>query len=318
MVVGVLAAATLVLVGCGQAEDARRLIVDGMSGDEGATTVLNEADRPNPTLAETATLKKVDASTLADANQPGYFTFMTDNGRTCIFDEDEVMCTGTAPADAPAIPPFDEPNAAAVYPEGAKYAIFEGLSIDPGELRAGEYVEHGRVRCSHDDADTVSCSVGDSGFTLTGPDGDITLEGAIIDDSGGNSGSGSRGSSDDTRGSSGSGSSGYITGVSTGSGTVRASSPSCDSRGILIVESVVVQSGVSTEKAIANALAKYPGSEFTTPGACPSLRAQLDGADIYAVYVDYGNDTSGLCSAAASTSGNARVLSNRNEYVSPC
>ena len=91
--------------------------------------------------------------------------------------------------------------------------------------------------------------------------------------------------------------------MSTGSGTWGVVAV-CDSRGILILESVVVQSGVDTEGAIADALATYPGSEFTTPGACPPPRAQLNGADIYAVYVDYGSDTSGLCSAAA-TGGNA-------------
>ena len=79
-----------------------------------------------------------------------------------------------------------------------------------------------------------------------------------------------------------------------------------------------MQPGVDTGEAIATSLAKHPGSEFTIPGACPSLRAQLNGADIYAVYFDYGKDFDRLCSAAANAGGNARVLSNRHEYVSPC
>ncbi len=111
---------------------------------------------------------------------------------------------------------------------------------------------------------------------------------------------------------------GFATSVPTSSGTVRASSPSCDSRGILILESVLVHPGDDARSAIGAALDRNPGSEFTVPGACPSLRSRVDGADVYAVYVDYGNDTGALCSAAARTGGNARVLSDRAEYVSPC
>lgn len=331
--IGVAAAATLVLTGCGQLPDVGQPIAAGVSGGEGTATSADEGGRPNPTLSETAELKKIDASTFLDANQPGVHSFRTDNGRTCMFTENEATCTGTVPADAPADASSDATNAAKVSPKGSQYAIFEGNNLNPGTLYAGEYVEHGRVTCSHVDADTVSCSVGDDGFTLTGPDGEIALEGTVISDSDGNSGSGSSDSSadsgadsgsgssdssDDSAGSSDSGSSGYITSVSTSSGVVRVSTPACDSRGILILESVVVQPGVDTGEAIATSLAKHPGSEFTIPGACPSLRAQLNGADIYAVYFDYGKDFDRLCSAAANAGGNARVLSNRHEYVSPC
>lgn len=98
----------------------------------------------------------------------------------------------------------------------------------------------------------------------------------------------------------------------------RASSPACDSRGILIVESVIVHAGDDGRRTIGAALDRNPGAEFTTPGACPSLRARVDGGDVYAVYVDYGRDTGSLCSAASNTGNNARVLSDRNEYLSPC
>lgn len=316
--IGVAAAATVVLTGCGQLSDVGQPVETGVSGGEGTATSADEGGRPNPTLSETAELKKVDTSTFLDANQPGVHLFRTENGRTCMFTANEATCTGTVPADGPADASSDAANAAKVSPKGSQYAIFEGKSLHPGTLHAGEYVEHGRVTCSHVDADTVSCSVGDDGFTLTGPDGEIALERTVISDSGDDSGSGSSDSSDDSAGSADSGASGYITSVPTSSGVVRASTPACDSRGILILASVVAQPGVDTGEAIANALAKYPGSEFTTPSACPSLRAQLNGADIYAVYFDYGKDFDRLCSAATNTGGNARVLSNRHEYVSPC
>ncbi|HHU44316.1 MAG TPA: hypothetical protein GXZ46_01525 [Actinomycetales bacterium] len=109
-----------------------------------------------------------------------------------------------------------------------------------------------------------------------------------------------------------------MTEVDSGGRTVTASAPSCDGRGILILESVVEEPGVDTADAIAAALERYPGSAFTTPGHCPSLRASLDGADVYPVYVDHGGDTSALCADKAARGGNARVLSDRNEYVDPC
>lgn len=84
---------------------------------------------------------------------------------------------------------------------------------------------------------------------------------------------------------------GFATSAPTSSGTVRASSPACDSRGILIVESVIVHPGDDARRTIGAALDRNPGAEFTTPGACPSLRAHVDGGDVYAVYVDYGRDT---------------------------
>lgn len=322
--IGVAAAATVALTGCGLLSDVGQPIDAGASGGERAATSADEGGRPNPTPPETAELKKIDASTFLNANQPGVHSFRTDNGRTCMFTENEATCTGTVPADAPAAASSDATNAAKVSPKGSQYATFEGNNLNPGTLHAAEYVEYGRVTCSHVDAETVSCSVGDDGFTLTGPDGDIALEGTVISDSDGNSGSGSSDSSADSGADSGSsdssdsGSSGYITSVSTSPGVVRASTPACDSRGILILESVVVQPGADAEEAIATSLAKHPGSEFTIPGACPSLRAQLNGADIYAVYFDYGKDFGRLCSAATNTGGNARVLSNRHEYVSPC
>lgn len=316
--IGVAAAATVALTGCGLLSDVGQPIDAGASGGEGAATSADEGGRPNPTPPESAELKKIGASTFLNANQPGVHSFRTDNGRTCMFTENEATCTGTVPADAPAAASSDATNAAKVSPKGSQYATFEGNNLNPGTLHAAEYVEHGRVTCSHIDADTVSCSVGDDGFTLTGPDGDIALEGTVISDSGADSGSGPSYSSEDFADSSDSGASGYITRVPTSSGVVRASTPACDSRGILILESVVVQPGADAEEAIATSLAKHPRSEFTTPGACPSLRAQLNGADIYAVYFDYGKGFGRLCSAATNTGGNARVLSNRHEYVSPC
>ncbi|MGV0345715.1 hypothetical protein [Corynebacterium coyleae] len=99
------------------------------------------------------------------------------------------------------------------------------------------------------------------------------------------------------------------------------SAPNCDGRGILILDSVIADGDIgSTHSKLAFDIA-YLGdgnAEFTYPGHCPSLRAQVDGNDIYPVYLDFGHDTDALCAAKKDYGGNARVLSDREEYLDPC
>ena len=102
-----------------------------------------------------------------------------------------------------------------------------------------------------------------------------------------------------------------------------ASKPACDGRGILIVESVIDYGNrgdtfhrLALEVTAADPTGKY--REFTHPGQCASLRATLDGNDIYPVYLDFGHDTDALCAAKANYGGNARLLNNSGEYVDPC
>lgn len=90
--------------------------------------------------------------------------------------------------------------------------------------------------------------------------------------------------------------------------------PACDGRNILIVTSVVGagQSGID------NALSQYPGSYYTEPGHCSSLRGSLDGQAVYPIYYDFGSDVSAMCSAKAQKGGNARTLNNNGDFTDPC
>lgn len=103
--------------------------------------------------------------------------------------------------------------------------------------------------------------------------------------------------------------------------TRQISAPSCDGRGILILDSVIDEGDVGhTHSQIAFGVA-YLGdgnAEFTYPGQCASLRKQVDGQNIYPIYMDYGHDTTALCAAKANYGGNARLLNNSGEYVDPC
>jgi hypothetical protein len=101
------------------------------------------------------------------------------------------------------------------------------------------------------------------------------------------------------------------------SGSGRSGGTTCDGRGVLIVNSVFSDSHIFQQE-IDTALAEHPGSKVLGPGTCPSLRAHKDGADVYAVVVDYGDDLPGLCSAAAAGRGNARLLNDDTSYNSPC
>ncbi|WP_027019944.1 hypothetical protein [Corynebacterium sputi] len=98
----------------------------------------------------------------------------------------------------------------------------------------------------------------------------------------------------------------------------------CDGRGILILESVMVGEGIDISSTIGNSVDKWSRTvsgetvHFTNPGRCPSLRASLGNEDIYPVFVDYGFDTSRLCQGLSTYGGNARTVSDRVEYLSPC
>lgn len=118
-------------------------------------------------------------------------------------------------------------------------------------------------------------------------------------------------------------SSGAITSVGLGEAHEDASYPACDGRNILILESVVNYGNrEETQFQIAQqVLMQHPSSlpvRFTVPGQCPSLRAQIDGNDIYPIYLDFGSDVNSMCVAKSKYGGNGRVLYNRSEFVDPC
>jgi len=82
-----------------------------------------------------------------------------------------------------------------------------------------------------------------------------------------------------------------ITVAGLGEASKDAEYPACDGRAILILDSVVDEgNGGAALPAIARqVLMAHPSGkpvQFTVPGACPSLRAQLDGQNIYPVYLD--------------------------------
>ncbi len=104
---------------------------------------------------------------------------------------------------------------------------------------------------------------------------------------------------------------GYITNVGLGEAGKDASFPACDGRYILIVDSVIDE---GDEKATFDRLvqavmfADPEGKEFTVPGQCDSLRASVDGNDIYPIYLDFGSDKDAACRAKSTYGGNVRPL----------
>lgn len=116
---------------------------------------------------------------------------------------------------------------------------------------------------------------------------------------------------------------GIIMSAGLGEASEDASFPACDGRNILILDSVIDHGndGGAMNDIAQQVLMQHPSGRpvrFTVPGQCPSLRAQLDGNNIYPVYIDFGADTSAMCQAKATYGGNGRVLSNRAEFVDPC
>mgnify|MGYP001144070489 CR=1 FL=1 len=113
----------------------------------------------------------------------------------------------------------------------------------------------------------------------------------------------------------------YITVVGLGEAGEQASYPACDGRNILILDSIIDNTSDTAFRLAQQVLTQHPSgvdTKYTVPGQCPSLRAQLDGNDIYPVYLDFGSDVNAMCAAKAQYGGNGRVLSNSAEYVDPC
>ncbi|MEH0146150.1 hypothetical protein V6D40_00520 [Corynebacterium sp. Q4381] len=102
-----------------------------------------------------------------------------------------------------------------------------------------------------------------------------------------------------------------------------ATYPACDGRAVLILDSVIDEGndGGAMYDIAQQVLMMHPSGEpvrFAVPGACPSLRAQVDGHNVYPIYIDYGTDVDAMCRAKATYGGNGRLLSNAAEYVDPC
>lgn len=91
----------------------------------------------------------------------------------------------------------------------------------------------------------------------------------------------------------------------------------CDGRGVLIIHSIV-DTGQDIAAEAKNVLTANPGAQLLQPGACSSLRASLDGNDVYGIVIDYGFDTDRLCRVAASIGGNPRTMNNSGDFTSPC
>lgn len=102
-----------------------------------------------------------------------------------------------------------------------------------------------------------------------------------------------------------------------------STSPQCDGRGVMIIESVVDDGTGAAQSRISQLLAQHPGAQWYQPGACPSLRGSLNGQAIYPVVVDYGRDFDRLCldyyaAGADPAYRNARILNTVAEAQNPC
>lgn len=91
----------------------------------------------------------------------------------------------------------------------------------------------------------------------------------------------------------------------------------CDGRYILIAESVLISSGEPFSET-SRVQDKYPGSKILYGGACSSLRSQVEGKDVYAIYFDAGHSVEKVCELKAQYGGNARSLNNDADFSDPC
>lgn len=298
------------------------------TGSAPATTTVTASGVP---AAERA-LTRVDAGAFAAPQNPGAYAWNYSTGGgyggLCVSGGETVTCTGTPAASVPDLTQHfpGRPGAVELGEGGLRYTFVEGVPPVSARLETGQEVQIGALRCAKPDDATIACSSGSNSFTISGPDRTIATSGTVLaerdlanfPDSGPTAGSQSSDASTATdQPSEYIGASRLVSGVRTASGRlVTASTPPCDGRGILILDSYVETS--QPQQGIAALLDRHPSAEFATPGHCPSLRAALDGARVYPIYTDHGHDTAALCRDKAARGGNARLLTDSAAYSDPC
>lgn len=297
-------------------------------GSPGTTTVTAPASS-----AAGKDLTVVDSAGFAAPGSPGTYAWNYSTGGAgtglCVSHGDGVTCTGRP---GPSVPDLSEhfpgrPGAVELGAAGVRYTFVEGVPPASARLGTRQVMEIGQLRCVKPDAATLECSYGPNSFTVSGPGSAISTSGTVLAErdmaNHSRTGSPADSSSGSVPGVSAGqpgdhiGATGLVSGVRTSSGRlVTASAPPCDGRGILILDSFVETA--QPQQGIAALLDRHPGAEFTTPGQCPSLRGELDGARVYPIYTDHGNDTAALCRDKESRGGNARILSTSTDYSEPC
>lgn len=92
----------------------------------------------------------------------------------------------------------------------------------------------------------------------------------------------------------------------------------CDGSYILIVDSVLVPYGELRTPYVDQALAQHPGAKSMPGLACNSLRSEVDGKEVFAIYYDAGHSVEEVCKLKARYGGNARSLNNDADFSDPC
>lgn len=157
--------------------------------NETTSSSLSTSDVATTTTTTTATtttraLQSVNPDTFL-FNGGSYimdYTLSGDKHGTCVFDEDEVTCTGEPAADVPDLGPESapftgRPGAVSISQEGYSYGVFEGVPPAPAALKAGQQMAYEQVTCAMPDESRLTCSVGETSFTIAGPDGLISTTG---------------------------------------------------------------------------------------------------------------------------------------------
>lgn len=320
------------------------LLVAGCSSGQGELNAPEQAEGSSSPTTETVTvtaasdtaapdtLTSIDPSSLASPHHAGTYVWNYSTGGQyvgmCVSGGEAVTCTGKPGAEVPDLTEYfpGRPGAVELGAAGLRYTFVEGVPPVSSKLETGQSVEIGKLRCAKPDAATLECSSDGNSFTISGPSRIISTSGTVLAErdysNHPGAGSGAASSSSPAASAAGQpqeymGATGLVSGVRTSSGQlVTASVPPCDGRGILILDSYVETP--RPQEGIAALLDRHPGAEFATPGQCPSLRGNLNGARVYPIYTDHGHDTAALCRDKAARGGNARLLTTAAEYVDPC
>ncbi len=187
------AAATVVLTAflsaCGDGGNSQALSTVAVHSLERATeTTTGPGDEPETSSATTTRRGPDTPVDPADYERAGMSIFTYQVGDVvgdCAISTHGATCEGGTPRDAPMVTarPLPPRQADAIYigRDGMHWTVFEDVGPSQGSLSPGQSIQVGAAKCRYPDDETLQCTSGGDSFTVTAPDGEISISGTLVD-----------------------------------------------------------------------------------------------------------------------------------------
>ncbi|AKK04920.1 hypothetical protein CMUST_02880 [Corynebacterium mustelae] len=152
-----------------------------------AATVASTSVTALPALDfDSSTLERVDAAQFSRDGRTGFSYTNEGKQAFCAVNADAIVCGGTADDSVPDVTFTSNfalrPNAIGLGEVGLAYTLTEGLPQLNIELRAGQWVDFGKVECAKPSTQTLTCRTSSAAFTIDGAGLKIHTQGTVLDE----------------------------------------------------------------------------------------------------------------------------------------